>query len=439
MHRRKPIRDKQRAFKQQPHHRIIPPLPPPRVNTGTRDHRSYAQEMGIQKETQLVSEPPIRLNSNTQMKEWLKKKTLIGEAHSLDHISNLPASLLRNDDTKYLGGLTIALGFSNSMDAREFLEDNNRWNEWFKWLMLADQEERPYERTAWLKILGLLLRLFDEENFSKIAGRFGKVISPFDKIRTRRGYSMGKVGVITSQRKWINEEISIMADGKYYKLGVVEYTDDCSPFHPLPFDKVVEDSDEDEIGSSEEESDDEGVLETWIGENTEAEEGEIVHPTQPVRRQEDDNDIQVTGNSNHDCLKTISPAVLGDEPEINDFINSCNATSTLPINMESVEILKNKNVEVLGFDPCVAEDSFNGTIMNDKITDDQRDGWTLNTSFGPSQNMVHFGCFGSFPNPFQATKTKLAQIRPLRNLSNNSRSPNIYSPTTKKRKNTPPT
>lgn len=50
---------------------------------------------------------------------------------------------------------------------------------------------------------------------------------------------MGKVGVITSQTKWIDEEISIMANGKYYKLGIVEYMDDWSPFHPLPFNKVV--------------------------------------------------------------------------------------------------------------------------------------------------------------------------------------------------------
>ncbi|CAI9259781.1 unnamed protein product [Lactuca saligna] len=45
------------------------------------------------------------------------------KAHSFDLIGNLPASLLMNEDTKYLGGLTIALGSGNSMEAREFLED----------------------------------------------------------------------------------------------------------------------------------------------------------------------------------------------------------------------------------------------------------------------------------------------------------------------------
>lgn len=63
------------------------------MTTRTIDHRSYAQAMGIQKETYPVSNPPIKINSNTQMDEWLKKKTLVGEALSLDHINNLLASL----------------------------------------------------------------------------------------------------------------------------------------------------------------------------------------------------------------------------------------------------------------------------------------------------------------------------------------------------------
>ncbi|CAH1421758.1 unnamed protein product [Lactuca virosa] len=93
---------------------------------------------------------------------------------------------------------------------------------------------------------------------------------------------MGKVGVLTSQRKWINEEVTIMVYGKkYYNLGVVEYTDDWSPFHPAPFDKVEEESDDDKVGLSEDESEDEkdveGIFDTWMGEdNADVEEGEIV-------------------------------------------------------------------------------------------------------------------------------------------------------------------
>lgn len=54
---------------------------------------------------------------------------LIGEAFSLDHIANLPASLLMNENTKYLGGLRITLKFNHSIDATQFLEDNTRWKD----------------------------------------------------------------------------------------------------------------------------------------------------------------------------------------------------------------------------------------------------------------------------------------------------------------------
>lgn len=51
--------------------------------------------------------------------------------------------------------------------------------------------------------------------------------------------------------------------------------------------------------------------------------------------------------------------VLGDEPGINDFINSINAMGTLPINMESVKILKNTNVENVRIDSHMVEDNIN--------------------------------------------------------------------------------
>lgn len=103
-----------------------------------------------------------------------------------------------------------------------------------------------YERIAWLKIIGVPFEFWDEENFSLIASRFGKVINPFDSISSRRDYSMGKVGILTTRKTWINEDVTIEVSNTKYKVGVVEYTDDWSPFKPVPFDKVEESNDEEE-------------------------------------------------------------------------------------------------------------------------------------------------------------------------------------------------
>ncbi|CAH1421958.1 unnamed protein product [Lactuca virosa] len=183
-----------------------------------------------------------------------------------------------SDNTKYLGGLRMAIKFGHSREERKFLEDKNRWQDWFKWMILPDQHLLQYERrTAWIKILGLPLRLWEEENFTMIAGSLGKVIAPFNEISKRRDYSMGKVGILTSRTKWINEEVTIIADGKIIIVGVMEYTDDWSPFRPLPFDKVEEESDKDEIDVDEDDDEVEGVSDTWMGEynNSKKEDGEF--------------------------------------------------------------------------------------------------------------------------------------------------------------------
>ncbi|CAI9288526.1 unnamed protein product [Lactuca saligna] len=87
-------------------------------------------------------------------------------------------------------------------------------------------------------------------------------------VVTMRDYSMDKVGVLTSTRRWINEEITINSNGQEFKIGVMEYMDDWSLFKPTLFDKVEE--------SNEEEDDQEGIFETWMKDVTdEPKEGDI--------------------------------------------------------------------------------------------------------------------------------------------------------------------
>lgn len=161
----------------------------------------------------------------------------------MDHIGSMLTSWLMSDGTKYLGGLNIAMSFDQATKATDFLEDKERWKYWFKWMVPGDKNEIRYGRTAWLKILGLPLKLWDKSNFSAM----GRVINPFDGIRDRRDYLMSKVGVLMSKMMWINEEITIIAGGETITVGVVEYTDDLSPFKPLPFNKVEDESvDEDD-------------------------------------------------------------------------------------------------------------------------------------------------------------------------------------------------
>ncbi|CAI9300227.1 unnamed protein product [Lactuca saligna] len=289
--------------------------------------RTYAQvaKASTTKSTKPLSTPVI-LNPNTSMKHWIQKTVLIGEAFSLDHIANLPASLLMNENTKYLGGLRIALKFNHSMDATQFLEDNTRWKDWFKKLSSADQ-----------------------------------VINPFSHIITRRDFSMGNVGVLTTKKRWINETVNIMADGISFMVGVVEYTDDWSPFHPVPFDKVVEESEDEE--ETKNEDDEDGISDTYM--------------------QDDANELEEAlplTKENRDSAINGSNSLL-------DAMNLKNANGK---SME--EAVKVNNVTQNG-NTLAAEPNY--STLGEPIGGSTSPGTNI---FGPIQDLMSSGCFGPFPN-----------------------------------------
>ncbi|CAH1449339.1 unnamed protein product [Lactuca virosa] len=103
-----------------------------------------------------------------------------------------------------------------------------------------------------------------------------------------------------------------MADGKMYKVGLVEYTDDWSSFHSAPFDKAEKESDEDvnDVGEEDYEA---GVSETWMMEdNNDDEEGEIRLESSPKKA-------------------SLSDRTHGDNNKSDDENRCCQPTTTSPM------------------------------------------------------------------------------------------------------------
>ncbi|XP_042753995.1 uncharacterized protein LOC122195844 [Lactuca sativa] len=302
-------------------------VPKPGIKIGSRDSRTYAQAVAGTNAVRSGNSPPIPLNAKTAMCEWIKKTLLIGEAHSLDHIANLPNHTFTHENTRYLGGLKLGIKFGSSKEAREFLEDRPRWHEWFKWLKIDADKEVQYERLAWLRITGVPLRFWDTDNFSLIAGRYGQVIIPFDSIFDRRDLSMGNVGIITSLKNWINEEVKIYVEGETYKVGVVEYTEGWSPFKPGHFDRAEDDL---KAEDSEFDSEEDGISDTWIPEYAnDLEEGEFRSDDEPGTQLEKSNRQAMGGNApvivensnvaSHDTIGAIPQKDVNLEP-INESV-----------------------------------------------------------------------------------------------------------------------
>ncbi|CAH1439350.1 unnamed protein product [Lactuca virosa] len=149
--------------------------------------------------------------------------------------------------------------------------------------MLEDKLQGIKCRNVVLNIKSL--RLWDEENFYVIVDRFRRVIEPFDKIFSRKDYSIGKVSVLTSFKNKINEEMAITVERKTFTVGVVKHINDWSPFHPVSLNKFEEESDGDDVDVDDIEAEEEDdISDTWMEAGiNDLEEGEI-HPEIPEMR-----------------------------------------------------------------------------------------------------------------------------------------------------------
>lgn len=337
------------------------------------------------------------------MSKWIRKNLLIGEAHSLNHIANFPAPTLMYDGTKYLGGLRIAIKFESSKEACEFLEDKGRWEEWFKWMVLGEQMDTSYERLAWLKINGVPLKYWGEDSFSRIVSRFGKVTISFDNIHNKRDLSMGKFGVITSRKKWVNEEFQISVNGELHSVRVVEYTDDWLPFKPCLFEKMARKYDSED---SEGEDEDEGVSDTLMHkDDNEIEEGEFwlgaTPEIQPEKMISHEGKVKSPGN-----LENVNEATVESTdvvPQDTKLVKEGNNDETTNINV------------AIGIPHDLKNDVLNGDTVSRSVTTMNNLGVDpILNDVGPSNNMVsleHIGPIRSSTQNYTGDQKRLSQMK----------------------------
>ncbi|CAH1452310.1 unnamed protein product [Lactuca virosa] len=235
---------------------------------GVRDHCSYAEVIRPKPPSpKYAPEPPILLKQEPVTYSWLRKTTLIAEAISLSHLGHLPKLLLEKEEQdleiKYIGGLKVLLCFDNSVEARSFRENKQRWAENLKWVEPVESPEFFFfERIAWVRLVGLPLKLWGSMSFEAICKKFGKIIAPFDDVYHRVDLSCVKVGILTTRRTRINEEVEVATDDQITKVGVVEFDEDWFPFQFDSSKNFYEGQSCDEEGASSE--DEEGISETWM-------------------------------------------------------------------------------------------------------------------------------------------------------------------------------
>ncbi|KAI3751029.1 hypothetical protein L2E82_22028 [Cichorium intybus] len=248
-----------------------------RWNTrGVRTFASVVAGCDVQPPPPPPASIPVSLFPNPVMTEWIDNElTYMGVAHSMEHLHSLNPGIATGDDDafsmKYAGGLRVYLRFRSSNDVIAFSRVKD---DWFTEFSRANQSQFHFERVTWLKVFGLPSKLWDRDNFNRIAGKFGQILVPFEASFEARDLSQGRICILTESRKRIDEEVLIECEGQLMNISVLEFEDGWFPLSSNGSD--VEEERIDSDGCSDNDSD--GISDTiMFGDDTDdIEDGEIV-------------------------------------------------------------------------------------------------------------------------------------------------------------------
>ncbi|CAH1416752.1 unnamed protein product [Lactuca virosa] len=332
---------------------------PPKMPFGgwnkVRDDRSFADVMGRRNNSSKVHPPPvvseIKLSQVLAM-ERSCNMILLGEVTSFDLLNDLP-NLLNADgcipcQVFFAGGLKVLLKFHVQGDATGYLNNEYRWNRWFKWLKLGFNEELQFERQAWVKIIGLPIHLRSDANVTSIVSSLGKILEVDGQNWRCINLASAHARILTASKKLINEEVCCTFNGKSFCIGIVKCVDVWEPFSKYynsndcsPDPDNMEDLVDDVVDKASSDEDDDGISDTWCENSHDLEEGEIggnsgeqnpiIDGNDDVRRQSTTASISVIPDNVNEILNAEHEKSSGtlDSNRSADFVH---VGPTIPFN-----------------------------------------------------------------------------------------------------------
>ncbi|KAL4560581.1 hypothetical protein LXL04_032734 [Taraxacum kok-saghyz] len=167
--------------------------PIPIINLATRGNRSFAEVAGGKTQPS----PAVAIKEEEEIKKWLDKSILVGKAKNFDILCNFP-SLLELEgfevaEVKYGGGMNIFLKFKTGRAAEIFKANKVLWLKWFSTMDFFGASNGPFERIAWIKITGIPLTAWNEENLAKITSKFGRTVCCVSSFWNNRDVSHCKI------------------------------------------------------------------------------------------------------------------------------------------------------------------------------------------------------------------------------------------------------
>ncbi|KAF5760294.1 putative RNA recognition motif domain, nucleotide-binding alpha-beta plait domain superfamily [Helianthus annuus] len=110
---------------------------------------------------------------------------------------------------QYLGGLSTLITFADESVAKNFIEAGDVWGPWFLKLDAWEGQSLPFERVAWIRLLGVPLHLLESDVVKMIGERIGKVLYVPKSSAEEKDLSMARVGVLVGEVDRIKEFVVV--------------------------------------------------------------------------------------------------------------------------------------------------------------------------------------------------------------------------------------
>ncbi|KAJ0480124.1 putative RNA recognition motif domain, nucleotide-binding alpha-beta plait domain superfamily [Helianthus annuus] len=155
----------------------------------------------------------------------------VGCCKSLSILNNLFSLMSKAGEKEvtfsYLGGLFVLVKFLSVEHCNSFVCKNELWNDWFSSLDHWNGQSLPFERIAWLRMVGVPIHLTADEVYDSIARHFGKIVHASQRSVEDLDLSVNCVGVLRGDGVRIEEVVSLVWKDKRYKVWVEEVAEEC--------------------------------------------------------------------------------------------------------------------------------------------------------------------------------------------------------------------
>ncbi|KAL9998761.1 hypothetical protein Hdeb2414_s0002g00057401 [Helianthus debilis subsp. tardiflorus] len=132
----------------------------------------------------------------------------VGRALGFHELNSLKSSLseagIGGVSLQYLGGLYVLISMDSEERLSSLLNEKDSWSRWFSLLQPWLGQALPYERLAWINILGVPPHLVSRAVFYQIGSRYGKVVQSSRFLESDGDLSPDRLGILLDSGNTVN-------------------------------------------------------------------------------------------------------------------------------------------------------------------------------------------------------------------------------------------